>query len=402
MMHEKEIRAKYETLQSDIHVSEELKRKTLAQAREAEKAGPVGVATGHPARPAHSTSGTIVDHPARPRHAHGMRRRIFVAAAAACLAVVMLGLGISVLPKNETAPASTESTPILPLGFSIQAYADDVEPVEQTFNPNQNGVLFFQSDLVAQGFIPGSVKTFREWGAYTGCIFSIQGEDITRIRIETSKGELFRYTPLQLTGDEDTEFILAARAWKPGHDALSGEYDNVNVRVPLNYGAIIRSGVSEDEMRARLYSAETTWNIDLMKRLGSVVDITVDAADNQQAEDYLFGLWINEGALSFDAILDSFSGETLTVTVWFEDGHQSTVTIELDPVDVMCKPIYTDAFGESHVIGYEFTDEIVDRNDLTDQQFDEIYNTGNYVIMHTLRGTVIDSTVIDSTVSANE
>jgi hypothetical protein len=399
MMHEKEIRAKYETLQSDTHVSDELKRKTLAQARAAEKAGPVGVATGHPARPAHSTSGTIVGRPARPRHAHGMRRRILVAAAAACLAVVMLGLGISVLPKNETSPASMERAPVFPFDFSIQAYAYNYT-TNQAFNPNpdHNGVLIFENNRLTEMYHPGDAESLGEFGWYATCVFSVKGEGITRMQVETSKGELYRYTSRQLVGGEDPEFVQAARAWKPTHGVFLGEYDNVDVRVPLNYLDVIRSEVSEDEMRARLYySAETDWHIGLMKRLGSVADITVDATDSQQAEDYLFGLWTNEGPLNLDGLLDSFDGETLTVTVWFEDGHQSAVTIELDPVDVMCKPIYTDAFGESHVIGYEFTDEIVDRNNLTDQQFDEIYNTGNYVIMHTLRGTVIDSTV-----SANE
>jgi hypothetical protein len=393
MMHEKEIRAKYEALQSDIHVSEELKRKTLTQAREAEKVGSVGAATGHPAHP---VSGATVGRPARPRRAYGTRRRISIAAAA-CLAAVVLGLGITIplnlpnLPKSETPPVSTENAPILPFGFSVQAYAYNTN---QAFNPNsnQNGVLIFENNRLIEMYRPGDAESLREFGWYASCVFSVKGEGVTRMQVETSKGELYRYTFRQLVGGEDPEFVQAARAWKPTHGAFLGEYDNVDVRVPLNYLDVIRSESSEDEMRARLYdSAETDWYIGLMKRLGPVADITVDATGNQQAEDYLFGLWINEGPLNLDGLLDSFDGQTLTVTVWFEDGRQSTMTIELDPVDVKCKPIYVDAFGEPWCVGYEFTDEIVNQNNLTNQQREEIYDAG-YDILHTLRGTVINNT----------
>jgi hypothetical protein len=391
MMHEKEIRAKYEALQSDIHVSEELKRKTLTQAREAEKVGSVGAATGHPAHP---VSGATVGRPAHPRRAYGTRRRIAIAAAA-CLAVVALGITILPnLPKSETPPASTESAPILPFDFNVQAYAYNTN---QAFNPNpdHNGVLIFENNRLTEMYHPGDAESLREFGWYATCVFSVKGEGVTRMQVETSKGELYRYTARQLEGGEDPEFVRAARAWKPTHGAFLGEYDSVEVRVPLNYLDVIRSEISEDEARARLYySAETDWHIGLMKRLGPVADITVDTTDNQQAEDYLFGLWINEGPLDLDGLLDSFDGETLAVTVWFEDGHQSAVTIELDPVDVMCKPIYVDAFDESWLVGYEFTDEIVDRDslsNLTEQQFIETYGVG-YMVLHTLRGTVINST----------
>jgi hypothetical protein len=393
-MNEKEIRAKYETLQNDVRVSEELKHRTLAQAREAEKAGAVSEAAAHPTSAAVSTA---VNRRARSQRPRGIWPRIG-AVAAACLMMAIVGLGISALSTGTTSPnggetpsADVKSTPALPLDFTIQAYASSTD---QVFSPNQNGVLFFESEMLGRGFVPGDTESLKEWGAYTWSTFSIQGEGITRMQIETSKGELYRYTPLQMTGDEDPEFIQAARAWKPTHGALLGEYDSVNVRVPLNYGEIKNSGVSEDEMRARLYSAETTWKIDLMKRLGSTADITVDAADNQ---NYLFGLWTNEGTIGFNpfnAILDSFNGETLTVTVWFEDGHQSAMTIELDAVDVKCKLNYADDDGPygPTLLGFEFTDEVVDQENMTEQQLEEFYaaNEG-YILMHTLRGTIIET-----------
>ncbi|MDR1358619.1 MAG: hypothetical protein LBJ48_04620 [Coriobacteriales bacterium] len=375
-MREEEIRTHYELLQDDIHTSEELKQRTLAQAQgmaNAKSSAPIA------GRPAHARQPRAIGR-------HIVWRRI-TAVAAACLAVVVLGIGISVLSRdNTTGTPAPASTPANPLDFSIQAYAYGSD---QFFSPNPNGVLFFEADMLGEGFIPGSEASLREWGAYTGCVFSIKGEGITRVQIVTSKGELYRYIPWQQTGDTDPEFIKAARAWKPGHDALMGEYDNVNVRVPLNYSEIKNSGTSEAEMLARLYSAETTWNIDLMKRLGPVADIGVTTVDGQQAGDYLFGLWINEGVLGFDTLLDSFDGQTLSITAWFEDGHQSAMILELDPVDIKVKPIYVDApdGGQRH-LGFEFTDEVVDLASLDDQQRAAIYEEG-YAIMHTLRGTLV-------------
>jgi hypothetical protein len=388
-MNEKEIRAKYETLQNDVRVSEELKHRTLAQAREAEKAGATSVAAAHPTHPA---AGTAVNRRARSQRPRGIWPRIG-AVAAACLMMAIVGLGISALSTSGTSPtggetpsADVKSTPVLPLDFTIQAYASSTE---QVFSPNQNGVLFFENKMLGYEFIPGDTESFKEWGAYTSCTFSIQGEGITRMQIETSKGELYRYTPLQIAGDEDPEFIQAARAWKPPHGVFLGEYDSLSVRVPLNYGEIKDSGDSYDEMLARLYSAETTWNIDLMKRLGPTADITVDAADNQ---NYLFGLWINEGALGFNTVLDSFDSETLTVTAWFEDGHQSAMTIELNAVDVKCKLNYAEVADGMRVVGMEFTDEVFDQDSMTEQQVEEFYATNQgYVLMHTLRGTIIEA-----------
>jgi hypothetical protein len=389
-MNEKEIRAKYETLQNDIRVSAELKHRTLAQAREAEKIGAASAAADHPT-PAISNTGSASTK--RTQRAYTVWRRIAVVTAA-CLTVVTLGLGISVLSRSESVPiggeipsADIKSTPVVPIDFSIQAYADSAD---QVFNPNLNEILFFESSMLMEGLLQSSIESLRKFGWYTWCVFSIQGEDITRMQIETSKGELYRYTPRQLTGDEDPEFIQAARAWKPTHGTFLGEYDSVNIRGPLNYGEIVDSSIDEDEARARLYSAEATWNIDLMKRLGPVADITIDATDSQQAEDYLFGLWTNEGALGHSSLLNSFDDETLAVTVWFEDGHQSAMTIKLDRVAVKCKPIYVDVGYGPRRAGTEFTDEIVDWDNLSEQKLQEIHNEG-YQIMYALRGIIIEA-----------
>lgn len=69
-------------------------------------------------------------------------------------------------------------------------------------------------------------------------------------------------------------------------------------------------------------------------------DLTLDNAADKQASDYVFGLWINEGTGLFDQLLDEYAYQTLTVSVWYEDGRESKMTVELSPVDLKAKMVF--------------------------------------------------------------
>jgi hypothetical protein len=251
------------------------------------------------------------------------------------------------------------------------------------------GILYFDGSSTLGSSMPGNPGDFAEQGYYTSCLFSVRDEGIVRLRIETSKGELYLYTPRLMAGDEDPQFVEAAKAWKPTDGPFMGEYDYVGVSVPANYSELIHTPLSEDEREERLYSAETIWNIDLMKRLGATAEMTVDEASGEQAADYLFGLWINEGSGMFGQLLDEYAKQTLTVTAWYEDGRESRVVIELSPVDVKARLIMgEDTEGNPWVIGSEMTEETVEPDSLSEEDLEELYREG-YCIVHTLSGRVV-------------
>jgi len=390
-MNEQAIRAGYRALQEEITASDELKQKTLTQAREARD----------PALDSGASDTSSQTERRAPSRSHALWQRVSIAAAA-CLAVFALSVGIAVLsPGNTTGkPGSLpeggtlsagdqgDKPAVAPFDFSIQAYAAGAD---QVFSTSVDGTFFFESSMMLEGGFPGDAESIREWGLYTWCIFSVKGEGITRLNVETSKGELYEYTHVQLAGDEDPDFIKAAKAWKPTHGPLIGLYDNVNVRVPLNYTEIVNLiAVDEDAGYALLYSSETLYDIDLMKRLGPTADVTVDAGSGQEAEDYHFGLWTNEGSPDPFSNLDGFAGQTLTVTAWYADGHNSTLVIELQPVYIKCLPVMgTASDGSQRQLGYEMTPEVVDRENLSDEELAAIGADG-YLIIRTLSGTVIE------------
>lgn len=402
---ENDLRARYKAAQQAIRVSKELRQETLVRAAQVSNSA---------SDERNSNSHIPADHAAdtrpirRPASHRLVTLRRFALVAAACLTLAVVGTGISLYQtgagpgaKPDTAaPQAADS-----VGFTIQAYADTAS---DTMATNINDLLFFGDERGFSNMIP-SEDTFAEWGYYTNCLFNIRGEGIERFQITTDHGELFSYTPRQLKGDEDPEFIKVARAWKPSSPdfaatemwkeqftaeqlSLIEGYDNIYVEVPNTYALFHDNTYTDEEARALLYSSETTWRIDLMKRLGPVVDMTVDETQGQRAEDYWFGLWSNETTrIAPRGVLEGFSGHTLTVTVWFEDGRTSTMVIQLTPVDAIAREIReTAADGSSVFRGLEFTGETVDRESLSEAELQEIYDNG-FALTRALSGTIIST-----------
>jgi hypothetical protein len=404
-MDEQSFKANYRALQQGIIVTEELKQRTLARAweqvreraggreRERAQAWEQGSTQGHAcngdtqeartregdAQDGSSAAGIRIHFRAR-----GIGRRL-VGVAAACLLMAGIGLGATIINRNVQ-PQDSPSPLVLPLDFSIQAYASSTG---QTMNLAPGGVLYFDSGRIGRTYSPSDAATFKAWGYYTACLFSVKGTGITRVRVETSRGELYSYASRRLTGDEDPDFIEAALSWKPGHDPFMGTYDNVDAPLPENYDMIYETSASEEEAWARLLSAEATWTINLMKRLGPTADMPIDAQGGARAEDHYFGLWVNDGTGSFDTRLDTFAGHTLTITTWRGERQGTSVVIELMPADVKARMIMTESYdGFPLLLGYELSDEVVDRESLNDEQLSQLYDEG-YAIVHTLSGTVI-------------
>ena len=105
-------------------------------------------------------------------------------------------------------------------------------------------------------------------------------------------------------------------SWKPtsrGAGACYGGYDFV--------GSAMRDGESK---------------LSLAKLMGATIDVSADDDPGIADGTTSFGLWTNEGEVPEDVfndsqspVIDLFDGQTLTVTVTFEDGSTSTQAIEL-------------------------------------------------------------------------
>ena len=129
-------------------------------------------------------------------------------------------------------------------------------------------------------------------------------------------GALYRVTFEDGPTDPDDPRMGELASWKPtarGTGEYYGGYDFV--------GSSMRNGESK---------------LSLAKLMGSTIDVS--ASDDPGIADGTtsFGLWTNEGEPPENImgdlqspVIDLFEGQTLTVTVTFEDGRTSTQAIEL-------------------------------------------------------------------------
>ncbi len=342
-MNDNEFRERYAAAQKRIHVSDDLKRRTIAFA---EHNAIEGNSTYEPDEP------TTRKRPAprrrnepcrKPRATWPVRTRWFPAAAA-CLVAIALIMGATPLVSNlmlgkplpkgmalEDAAARS--------GFLVQAYASDNTT---TILPGENGMIVFDRNFEAIGDTgdsgtPSSIL-------FTGCLFRIEGEDIARVQMNVSKGELYRQDVEHLTQTEDPERWNEATTWKSTKRGMDGYYSAYDVVYPL----------SELDASGQInYADSNPIQVQLLKRYGETID--VNAADDPDIAigKTSFGLYLDTADQSdsedknnsgtpedpHSRALNSFEGQTLTITVTFADGRTTTQVIELHVADFLANRI---------------------------------------------------------------
>lgn len=292
-MNEHDFKERYAALQERISPSPELDRKTAAQACAAHE----GAGRRKPT----------------PRTASGSLRRWAVPAAACLAAAAIVAGGIplvtAVFDQDEPAGIAM-SDAAAASGFSVRAWAADGSSMLAL---GQDGTVVFDRDM-GYRFLGGD--DYKTSGFFTGCLFHVEGEGIARVQANLSSGALYRVTFEDVPTDPDDPRIGELSSWKPtarGTGEYYGGYDFI--------GGAMKDGESKTS---------------LAKLMGATIDVA--ASDDPGIADGTtsFGLWTNEGEIPEDvmndpqsSVLDRFDGQTLTVTVTFDDGRTSTQTIEL-------------------------------------------------------------------------
>ena len=236
-------------------------------------------------------------------------------------------------------------------------------------------------------------------GFYTGCVFSVEGDNIARVQANVSRGELYRVMSKVWSRESDPEFVKEVSSWKPykiGQGELLGKYDYV--AGVLYYGTI---EPGDENVGKDRNDPSRTGKSNLYQRLGSTVDTSAMDAPEASASEYRFGLWTNEpfdavendrgeldGLASMNAALDTLDGAQLTITVTFTDGRTATQVVDLHAADFKANIIET-ADGVNHVL--ELVPQITTEAKNTTDEFWEAYNQG-IASIHTLYGTVASET----------
>ena len=259
--------------------------------------------------------------------------------------------------------------------FSVRAYASDTRMLVP---PTDNGMIVFDRS--------GSLTTptkdwYLQYGKYTGCMFTVEGEGIVRIQATTSAGMFYRNS-YEINGRDDPERVAEVTAWKPEKAGLGDHYGKYeSVQVVDGFG---------------LPDPDRDMTVRLTKMLGSTIDLPISADDDGDAKS--FGLWTNEDygdavetaedpLAATDAVFDTFEGQTITVTAYFEDGGCATQTIELHTADfkaTMNDPMAFYGYGSIEVYP-----EIVDRSMLPNVLGDGV-DEGAPFCLHSLYGVIVD------------
>ncbi|HJH74770.1 MAG: hypothetical protein KH015_06875 [Gordonibacter pamelaeae] len=315
-MNENEFRTRYAASQSPVEASPELKQRAVCNALQegtAQHAGSQAPAKGaapakRPARrrprPTSRTAGFSVG-------AASLARRWAPAAAACLVAGALAVAGIPALTSSLSgSPAITLDEAAARCGFSVRAYASDGSA---PLAPGEGGTVAFDRDL---GYRFRGGDDYKVSGFFSGCLFHVEGEGIVRVQAHLTGGALYRVTFEDGPTDPDDPRMGELASWKPtsrGTGEYYGGYDFV--------GSAMRDGESK---------------LSLAKLMGATIDVSADDDPGIADGTTSFGLWTNEGEVPEDVfndsqspVIDLFDGQTLTVTVTFEDGSTSTQAIEL-------------------------------------------------------------------------
>lgn len=308
-MNEKEFRERYAALQARTAVSPELRAKTVKHVDAARR------------KAVRSTRLCEKGPLPRPRSA-----RRWALPVATCLVTAALAVGGVPLATNMweqrtgiAADAAAEAS-----GFAVRAYASDGSSMLEF--GDDGTVVFNRIEPIS-----GIGTDYATQGFFTGCLFRVEGEGISRVQMNVTSGKLYRYTVESFRkGDEPERMqeLLTSKPLNRGMGTYYGTYDEASV---LSFPA--RANVKDNP--------DAQVNVGLSKIYGSTIDISADDDPGIATGETAFGLWTNEGdpdALAsagdpFAAVIDLFEGQTLTVTVIFDDGHTSTQIIELHAAD---------------------------------------------------------------------
>lgn len=299
-MRENDFMHQYRASQERITTSDELKQRTLALIQEDEESSDRNAdATAVLLRNSPATPSADGVHTAKasPRRRHAR----WITAAAACFIALALTFGL--VPALNTASTSPEAQ------FVVKAYAASTNSlIDQT----DDGLIVFPFDTHTYDH----TYTCDDGFVYTGLTLCAQGEGIQRVQATLSSGELCIYSFEDITCAEDPEKANEVLSWKPTSRGTGyyKDYDLVGFEVldsDDGYGKI------EDDTPIR---------VSLVKRVGQTADLAVDG----QAPLYL-GLMFKDiaGEDTRDLDLSSLEGETLTITVQFDNGACQTQVIEL-------------------------------------------------------------------------
>lgn len=319
-MNENEFRKRYVASQAHVKASPELRKRAIENAvrddtaKHAERQTPARDATPTK-RPTQRRPQPTVRPDGRASSRSGgpaaMARRWALPVAACLVAGALIVAGIPAVTSSlHGSPAIALDDAAARCGFSVRAYASDGSA---PLAPGDNGTVAFDRDL-GYRFLGGD--DYKTSGFFTGCLFHVEGEGIARVQANLSSGALYRVTFEDGPTDPDDPRMGELASWKPtarGTGEYYGGYDFV--------GSATVNGTSK---------------LGLAKLMGSTIDVA--ASDDPGIADGTtsFGLWTNEGEAPENIandlqspLIDLFDGQTLTVTVTFEDGRTSTQAIEL-------------------------------------------------------------------------
>ena len=267
LMNENDFRKEYERMQHQVRASSDLKERTLAAAeraadRFASSAQPVATASAkRPHRRAGSRSGGVA-----------VARRWGLPAAACLVAAAIVAGGVPMVMGAMDADGHTAislSDAQQASGFAVRAYASDGSA---PLAPGEGGTVAFDRDL---GYRFSGGDDYKVSGFFTGCLFHVEGEGISRVQANLTGGALYRVTFEDGPTDPDDPRMGELASWKPtarGTGEYYGGYDFV--------GSSMRNGESK---------------LSLAKLMGSTIDVS--ASDDPGIADGTtsFGLWTNEG-----------------------------------------------------------------------------------------------------------
>jgi hypothetical protein len=351
----------YASKMQDVKASDPLLDSVLRRADDVRRTSTASSSAQPLPRRAHRQN---APHPRRrPRRVAANKR---VIALAACLAALVIVAGSTlVLPGLSLAPLGRS----IDSPFTVKAYGS----MDDTLLPsNSNGSLFFNCETETQRILPlyrDDPTRYENEGFYTGCVFSVEGENVARVQAHVSKGELYRVTSKEYSRESDPEFAEEANGWKAtkiGQGDLLGKYDYV--AGVLFYGALDEQGENANKDRN---DPSRTAKVNLYQRLGSTIDTDAMDAPESDMESYSFGLWTNEpfdaefpdpssdydSDKNLNAALDTLDGAQLTVTVTFTDGTCATQVIDLHAADFKAN-VFTVANGMNKLL--ELVPEIID------------------------------------------
>lgn len=303
-----------------------------------------------------------------------LQRRWTSVAASVCACALVAAVALTPLGETLFRPMGGGSTGSAATSFSVRAYASDTRTLVP---PGADGMIVFDR---SGALGTDDKESYLKYGKFTGCMFTVEGDDVVRIQATTSKGMLYRTSHETVNGRDNPEQVAELELWKPSKVGLGEHYGLYeDVRIIDGFG---------------LPDPDREITVRLTKLLGSTIDLPVDADDDGDAKS--FGLWTNEDygevdendpMATIDAVFDLFEGETITVTAYFENGSCATQTIELHTADFKAT-----ADGPGILNGYgtiTVHPEIVDPSTLPNA-YGERVSQGMPFALHSLYGVIVD------------